>query len=136
MRVKLIKEFKEFAMRGNVMDMAIGIILGAAFGKIVSSLVNDILMPPLGILIGGVDFSDLSIVLKEAAGDVSAVTLNYGSFIQIIIDFLIVAFAVFLLVKSLNSLKKKKEDVPAPIAEPTKEEILLGEIRDLLKKDK
>ena len=134
MRIKFVKEFKEFAMRGNVMDMAIGIILGAAFGKIVSSLVNDILMPPLGILIGGVDFSDLTIILKDAVGDSPAVTLNYGSFIQVIIDFLIVAFAVFLLVKSLNSLKKKKEEVPVAEAEPTKEEVLLAEIRDLLKK--
>ena len=135
MRIKFIKEFKEFAMRGNVMDMAIGIILGAAFGKIVSSLVNDVIMPPIGLLIGGVDFSDLSIVMKEAVGDAAAVTLNYGAFIQVIIDFLIVAFAIFLLIKSLNSLKKKTEEAPASPAEPSKEETLLTEIRDLLKKN-
>ena len=135
MRIKFIREFKEFAMRGNVMDMAIGIILGAAFGKIVSSLVNDVIMPPIGLLIGGVDFSDLSIVMKEAVGDTAAVKLNYGSFIQVIIDFLIVAFAIFLLIKSLNSLKKKAEEVPASPVVPSKEEALLAEIRDLLKKD-
>jgi len=135
MRIKFIKEFKEFAMRGNVMDMAIGIILGGAFGKIVSSLVNDVLMPPIGLLIGGVDFSDLSIVMKEAVGDTAAVTLNYGSFVQVIIDFLIVAFAIFIFIKSLNSLKKKTEEAPAPPAEPSKEETLLAEIRDLLKKN-
>ena len=122
-------------MRGNVMDMAIGIILGGAFGKIVSSLVNDVLMPPIGLLIGGVDFSDLSIVMKEAVGDTAAVTLNYGSFVQVIIDFLIVAFAIFIFIKSLNSLKKKTEEAPAPPAEPSKEETLLAEIRDLLKKN-
>ena len=137
--MKLIKEFKEFAMRGNVVDMAVGIIIGAAFGKIVSSLVNDIIMPPLGFLIGGVDFTDLKIVIKDAfindAGEtIQAVSINYGNFIQIALNFLIIAFAVFLFIKGINSMKKKEEDKPAAPPEPTKEEKLLTEIRDLLKK--
>ncbi|MGV8096063.1 MAG: large-conductance mechanosensitive channel protein MscL [Mangrovibacterium sp.] len=131
--MKIINEFKAFAMRGNVVDMAIGIILGAAFGKIVTSLVNDILMPPLGLLIGGVDFTDLTIVLKKTVGETPAVTINYGMFIQVIIDFLIVAFAIFMAVKAMNSMKKKEEAAPAAPPAPTKEEILLTEIRDLLK---
>lgn len=131
--MKIMSEFKAFAMRGNVVDMAVGIVLGAAFGKIVTSFVNDIIMPPIGLLIGGVDFSDLTAVLKQAAGETPAVTINYGMFIQIIIDFLIVAFAIFMAVKAMNSLKKKQEEVPAPPPVPTKEEILLTEIRDLLK---
>lgn len=134
--MKFFKEFKEFAMRGNVVDMAVGIIIGAAFGKIVTSLVNDVIMPPIGLLIGGVDFKDLSIVLKEAVGETAAVTLNYGNFIQVVFDFLIVAFAIFLMIKALNSLKKKEEEKPAtPPAPPapSKEETLLSEIRDILK---
>lgn len=131
--MKIISEFKAFAMRGNVVDMAIGIILGAAFGKIVSSLVNDIIMPPIGLLIGGVDFTDLSIVLKKAVGETPAVSINYGVFIQMVIDFLIVAFAIFMAVKAMNSMKKKQEAAPAAPPAPTKEEILLTEIRDLLK---
>jgi large conductance mechanosensitive channel len=127
----MIKEFKEFAVRGNVVDMAVGIIIGAAFGKIVSSLVADVIMPPIGLALGGVDFSTLAIVLKAAVGQAPAVTLNYGRFIQTIVDFLIVAFAIFLLVKGINSLKRKQEEVPA---EPPRQEVLLGEIRDLLKK--
>jgi large conductance mechanosensitive channel len=136
--MKILQEFKQFAMKGNVVDMAIGIIIGVAFGKIVSSLVNDLLMPPLGLVLGGVDFTDLKIVLKaatvDAAGNpVAAVTMNYGVFIQTIIDFLIVAFSIFLLVKGMNSMKKKEEAAPA--APPvTNEEKLLAEIRDLLKR--
>jgi large conductance mechanosensitive channel len=131
--MKILNEFKAFAMRGNVVDMAIGIILGAAFGKIVSSLVNDIIMPPIGLLVGGVDFTDLQIVLKEAVGETPAVTVNYGVFIQVVIDFLIVAFAIFMAVKAMNSLKKKQEEIPAAPPAPSKEEVLLTEIRDLLK---
>lgn len=136
--MKILQEFKQFAMKGNVVDMAIGIIIGVAFGKIVSSLVNDLLMPPLGLALGGVDFTDLKIILKaatvDAAGNpVAAVTMNYGVFIQTIIDFLIVAFSIFLLVKGMNSMKKKEEAAPA--APPvTNEEKLLAEIRDLLKR--
>jgi large conductance mechanosensitive channel len=137
--MKLIKEFREFAMRGNVVDMAVGIIIGAAFGKIVSSIVNDIIMPPIGLLLGGVNFTDLKLVLKEAttnpAGEaIKAVTLNYGTFLQTIIDFLIIAFAIFMLVKLMNNLKKKEEEKPAEEPVPTAQEALLAEIRDLLKK--
>jgi large conductance mechanosensitive channel len=137
--MKIVQEFKQFAMKGNVVDMAVGIIIGAAFGKIVSSLVNDVLMPPLGLLIGGVDFTDLKITLKGAAVDqagnaISAVTLNYGSFIQTAFDFMIVAFAIFLMIKAMNNMKKKEEAAPAVPPEPSKEEKLLTEIRDLLKK--
>lgn len=132
--MKLIDEFKAFAMKGNMVDMAVGIIIGAAFGKIVTSVVNDILMPPLGLLLGGVNFTDLKLVMKEAVGDVPAVTWNYGSFIQVTIDFLIVAMAVFLLIKAMNAAKKKEEAAPAPPPAPSKEETLLTEIRDLLKK--
>jgi large conductance mechanosensitive channel len=133
-KMKLIDEFKAFAMKGNMVDMAVGIIIGAAFGKIVTSIVNDILMPPLGLLLGGVNFTDLKLVMKEAVGDVPAVTWNYGSFIQVTIDFLIVAIAVFLLIKAMNAAKKKEEAAPAPPPAPSKEETLLTEIRDLLKK--
>ncbi len=126
----MLKEFKEFAVKGNVVDMAVGIIIGAAFGKIVSSFVADVIMPPIGLLLGGVDFTDLAIVLKEAAGKEPAVVLSYGKFIQTMVDFAIVAFAIFLMVKAINSLKKKEEEAPA---EPSKQEVLLTEIRDLLK---
>jgi len=129
----MIQEFKTFAMRGNVVDMAVGIIIGAAFGKIVSSVVADVVMPPIGLLIGGVDFSDLSIILKEAAGDAEAVTLSYGKFIQTVLDFLIIAFAIFILIKGINSLKKKEEAAPTAPPAPSREETLLTEIRDLLK---
>jgi len=129
----MIQEFKTFAMRGNVVDMAVGIIMGAAFGKIVSSVVADVVMPPIGLLIGGVDFSDLSIILKEAAGDAAAVTLSYGKFIQTVLDFLIIAFAIFILIKGINSLKKKEEAAPPAPPAPSREETLLTEIRDLLK---
>ncbi len=133
-----VQEFKAFAMRGNVVDMAIGIVIGAAFGKIVSSFVADVLMPPIGLATGGVDFSDKRIVLKEGvtAADgtvVPAVTLNYGTFINSILDFIIVAFAIFLVVKAMNAAKKKEEVAPAAPAPPTKEEVLLTQIRDILK---
>jgi large conductance mechanosensitive channel len=129
----MLKEFREFAMRGSVVDMAVGIIIGAAFGKIVSSFVNDVLMPPLGLLVGGKGFARYAITLKEAVGDTPAVMLHYGQFIQAAVDFLIVAFAIFLLVKAINSLKRKQEPAPATPPEPPKQEVLLGEIRDLLK---
>ena len=132
--MSMMKEFKDFAVKGNVMDMAIGIIIGAAFGKIVSSFVNDILMPPLGLLLGNVDFSDLAVTLKEAAGDAPAVLWKYGAFIQTVVDFVIIAFAIFMMVRWINSLKKKEEAAPAAPPAPSKQEVLLGEIRDLLKK--
>ena len=125
-----ISEFKEFAMKGNVMDMAVGVIIGGAFGKIVSSLVDDVLMPLIGKLTGGVDFTSLAITLGEGE---TAAKLNYGTFIQNIIDFLIIAFCIFLMIKGMNKLNKKKEEEPAPEPEPSNEEKLLGEIRDLLK---
>lgn len=128
----MLQEFKEFAVKGNAVDMAVGIIVGAAFGKIISSLVADVVMPPIGVLIGGVDFTKLAFTLKEAAGDAPAVTLNYGNFIQALVDFTIIAFVIFMAVKLINSLKKEE---PAPTAspEPSREELLLTEIRDLLK---
>ncbi len=140
----MLKEFKEFAMRGNVVDMAVGIIIGAAFGTIVQSLVKDVIMPPIGLALGNVDFSNLFTVLKEGvppgpyaalvdAQNAGAVTINYGAFINTIISFLIVAFAVFLLIRSINNMKKKEEEAPAPPREPSNEEKLLSEIRDLLK---
>jgi len=135
--MKLADEFKAFAMKGNVVDMAVGIIIGAAFGKIVSSIVGDIIMPPLGLLIGGVNFTDLKIVLKGAIDATHpAVTWNYGNFLQVTFDFLIVAFAVFMVIKAINAAKRKEETPASPPAPPvpTKEETLLTEIRDLLKK--
>lgn len=132
--MSMMSEFKSFAMRGNVIDMAVGIVIGGAFGKIVSSFVNDVLMPPIGLLVGGVDFSDLSVVLKEAAGEAAAVTLNYGAFIQTILDFLIIAFAIFMVVKAMNNLKKKEEAAPAAPPKPSAEVELLTQIRDALKK--
>ncbi|MBQ7987638.1 MAG: large-conductance mechanosensitive channel protein MscL [Bacteroidaceae bacterium] len=136
-----IQDFKAFALKGNVVDMAVGVIIGGAFGKIVTSIVNNILMPPIGLLVGGVDFSDLKLTMKEAVmnGDEvvkEAVTWNYGAFIQDVVDFLIIAFCVFLLVKGITALTKKKEEAPAepaPTPEPSTEEKLLTEIRDLLK---
>lgn len=135
----LIKEFKEFAMRGNVLDMAVGIVIGGAFGKIVSSFVEDILMPPIGVLMGGVNFSDLKIVFKQAVMDgenvvTPEVALRYGNFIQVIIDFLIIAFAIFMLLKAVNKFNKKKEDAPAAPEAPPADVQLLTEIRDLLQK--
>jgi len=131
----MAKEFKDFALRGNVVDMAVGIIIGAAFGKIVSSLVSDIIMPPIGVMMGGVDFSDLRMVIKEAQDGVEAVTLNYGAFIQNTLDFLIVAFAIFMMIRLMNNMRKKEEEKPAAPPEPSKEEALLTEIRDLLRKE-
>jgi len=131
--MSMMKEFREFAMRGNVVDMAVGIVIGAAFGKIVSSFVNDVLMPPLGLALGGVDFTDLAITLKQASGEVAAVTLNYGSFIQTVVDFTIIAFAIFIMIKAMNALKKKEEEKPAAPPAPSAQEVLLAEIRDLLK---
>ncbi|ABK46760.1 large-conductance mechanosensitive channel protein MscL [Shewanella bicestrii] len=131
--MSLIKEFKAFASRGNVIDMAVGIIIGAAFGKIVSSFVADIIMPPIGIILGGVNFSDLSIVLQAAQGDAPAVVIAYGKFIQTIIDFTIIAFAIFMGLKAINSLKRKQEEAPKAPPAPTKDQELLSEIRDLLK---
>jgi large conductance mechanosensitive channel protein len=136
--MKIIQEFKEFAIKGNVVDMAVGIIIGGAFGKIVTSLVNDVIMPPIGMIIGGVNFNGLRLVLKSATVDAAGVAspevaINYGAFIQVLFDFIIVAFCIFMMIKGLNSLKKKKEEAPAAPPAPTKEEVLLTEIRDLLK---
>jgi large conductance mechanosensitive channel len=133
--MSMMSEFRDFAMRGNVVDMAVGIVIGGAFGKIVTSFVNDVLMPPIGMAIGGVDFSDLAVVLKEAAGEAEAVTLNYGAFIQTVLDFVIIAFAIFMVIKAMNNLKKKEEAAPPPPPKPSAEETLLTEIRDLLKKE-
>jgi large conductance mechanosensitive channel len=133
--MSMMSEFRDFAMRGNVVDMAVGIVIGGAFGKIVSSFVNDVLMPPIGMLLGGVDFTSLAVTLKAAAGEVPAVTLNYGSFVQTVVDFVIIAFAIFMVIKAMNSMKKKEEAAPPPAPpKPSAEEALLTEIRDLLKK--
>ncbi|OOR99018.1 mechanosensitive ion channel protein MscL [Haemophilus paracuniculus] len=130
--MSILKEFREFAVKGNVVDMAVGVIIGGAFGKIVSSLVSDVIMPPIGWLIGGVDFKDLAITLQEKQGETEAVMIKYGAFIQNVFDFLIIAIAVFGMVKLINSLKKAPE--PAAPAEPPAQEKLLAEIRDLLAK--
>jgi large conductance mechanosensitive channel len=134
----MMKEFKDFAMKGNVVDLAVGVIIGGAFGKIVTSMVNDVLMPPIGMLMGGVDFKKLAFELKAASVDaagaaVPAVTLNWGSFIQTVVDFLIVAFCIFMVVKGMNKMKKKEVPAPAAPAAPSKEEVLLTEIRDALR---
>jgi len=128
--MSILKEFRDFAVRGNVVDMAVGIIIGAAFGKIVSSLVSDVIMPPIGMIIGGVDFTGLQVTLKAAEGVVPAVTLKYGAFLQQVFDFTIVAFAMFALIKGITQLKKR-EAAAAPL--PTGQEVLLAEIRDILK---
>lgn len=130
----MLKEFKEFAIKGNMVDMAVGIIIGAAFGKIVSSLVKDVIMPAVGAMVGGVNFTDLAYTLKEAQEGITAVTIKYGAFIQTIIDFLIVAMAIFVAVKVINSMKKREAEKPEEPPKPSNEEVLLGEIRDLLKK--
>jgi large conductance mechanosensitive channel len=130
--MKIVQEFKEFAMKGNVLDLAVGVIIGGAFGKIVTSFVNDILMPPLGFLLGGINFSDLKIILKKEVGELPAITFNYGNFIQATIDFLIIAFAIFMFVKMINKFRKKEEAKPEP-KKVSNEELLLTEIRDLLK---
>ncbi len=129
----MMKEFKEFAMRGNVVDMAVGIVIGAAFGKIINSLVKDVIMPPIGVLLGDVDFSDMGWVIKEATETTKAVIVKYGVFINTIVEFLIIAFAIFMVVKGINSMKRKEEEKPAAPPAPSKEEVLLTEIRDLLK---
>ncbi|MBT0882572.1 MULTISPECIES: large-conductance mechanosensitive channel protein MscL [unclassified Campylobacter] len=133
--MKILQEFKTFAMRGNVVDLAVGVVIGTAFGKIVSSLVADIIMPIVGVLTGGVDFSDLKLVIKEGAKEAENVTVNYGLFIQNIVDFLIIAFSIFVVVKLINKLKKaeKEEEKPAPAPAPSEDIVLLTEIRDLLK---
>jgi large conductance mechanosensitive channel len=132
--MSMLQEFKEFAMKGNVVDLAVGVIIGGAFGKIVSSLVADVIMPPIGVLMGGVDFTKLGVVLKEAVDEKTpAVMLNYGNFIQSIVDFTIVAFAIFMAIKLMNKLKKSEPPAPAAPPAPTNEELLLAEIRDLLK---
>ena len=131
--MSILKEFKEFAVKGNVVDMAVGIIIGAAFGKIVSSVVSDVIMPPIGLAVGGVDFSKLAVTLKQASGDAAAVVISYGKFIQTVIDFTIVAFAIFMLIKAINTLKRKQEEAAQPPPAPSKEEMLLSEIRDILK---
>jgi large conductance mechanosensitive channel len=135
--MSMLSEFKDFAMKGNVVDMAVGVVIGGAFKSIVTSFTNDILMPPIGLLLGGVDFSQLSLTIKEAAGEAEAVSINYGVFINTVLDFLIIAFAIFLVVKAMNSAmeatKKKQEEAPEAAPEPTKEEVLLTEIRDSLR---
>lgn len=130
----MLKEFKEFAMKGSVLDLAVGVIIGGAFGKIVSSLVNDIIMPLLGLVVGGVNFSNLKLTLRAAENGKEALTFNYGQFIQNVFDFLIIAFSIFLFIKLINTFKKKEEVIEEKKEEkPTKEEVLLTEIRDLLK---
>lgn len=128
------KEFKDFAMRGNVVDMAVGIVIGAAFGKIVSSFVGDVLMPPLGMLLGGLDFTNLAVTIKQATETSPAVLWKYGSFIQTVVDFLIIAFAIFMVIKAINSMKKKEVEQPAAPPKPSEEVVLLTQIRDALKK--
>ena len=132
--MKMFKEFKEFAMRGNVMDIAVGIIIGAAFGKIVSTFVANVLMPPLGLLLGHVNFSELAVVLKRSADGSAAVSMQYGLFIQSLVDFVIIAFAIFMVVKGMNSFQKKQEEAPSVPPAPPVQELLLAEIRDILKR--
>ena len=132
--MSMIQEFKEFAVKGNVVDMAVGVIIGGAFGKIVSSFVSDVIMPPIGVLVGGVDFSKLAITLKEATLTAPAVVISYGKFIQTVVDFTIVAAVIFLVIKAINSTKKQAAEAPAAPAAPPAQEVLLAEIRDLLKK--
>ena len=130
--MSMVSEFKDFAVRGNVVDMAVGIVIGGAFGKIVSSFVADVLMPPLGLLLGGVDFTNLAVTLAAAEEGAEAVLLRYGTFIQTVVDFLIIAFAIFMVVKAMNAVMKKEEEAPAAPPKPSKEEVLLTEIRDAL----
>ena len=140
---KFLSDFKEFAMRGNVIDMAVGVVIGAAFGKIISSLVDDIIMPLVGVVTGGINFTDYKWVIQKAVVDSQTqevltpeVTMNWGSWVQTLVDFIIVAFCIFVAIKAINQLKRKKEEAPAPAPAPTKEEVLLTEIRDLLKEKK
>jgi large conductance mechanosensitive channel len=128
----MLKEFKEFAMRGNVVDMAVGIVIGGAFGKIVNSLVSDVIMPPIGLLLSNIDFSDWALTLKDQTASSEAVVLRAGVFVNSVINFVIVAFAIFMVVKAMNTLRRKKDEAPPP-PEPTRQELLLTEIRDLLK---
>ncbi len=132
--MKFLQEFKSFAMKGNVVDMAVGIIIGVAFGKVVTSVVNDVIMPPIGLLVGGIDFSNLAITIKQATENSAPVVIKYGVFINTVIDFIIVAWAIFMIVKLMSSLKKKEETAPAAPPKATEEVLLLTEIRDLLKK--
>ncbi len=134
MPMSFVKEFREFAVKGNVVDMAVGIIIGAAFGKIVTSFVSDVITPPLGYLIGGVDFTNLKITMPALQEGRDAVTIHYGAFLQTTFDFIIVAFAIFLVIKMINRLKRKEEVAPSAPPPPTREEVLLAEIRDLLKR--
>lgn len=129
----LLKEFKDFAMKGNVIDLATAVIIGGAFGKIVSSLVNDILMPPIGVLLGNVNFKDLRVIIQDAVGDIPAVSINYGMFLQNIIDFIIIAFSIFMVIKAYKRMERKQQQAPPPPPGPSNEEKLLAEIRDLLK---
>lgn len=131
--MSVLKELKNFMMRGNVVDLAVGVVVGGAFGKIVSSLVSDIIMPPIGLILGGVDFTDLKLVLKAASGDIPAVSINYGSFVQTVLDFVIIATVIFFAIKGMNKLQTAKEEAPKAPPAPTKEEQLLTEIRDLIK---
>ncbi|MDA1044054.1 MAG: large-conductance mechanosensitive channel protein MscL [Verrucomicrobia bacterium] len=131
--MNMLNEFKTFAMRGNVVDLAVGIVIGGAFGKIVASLVADVIMPPIGMLLGKVNFAELVITLQAVNGDMAAVTMNYGKFIQSLVDFVIIALAIFMVVKGLNVLKKKEQVAPAAAPAPSSQELLLTEIRDLLK---
>lgn len=132
--MSFLSDFKSFALKGNVVDMAVGVIIGGAFGKIVSSLVADVIMPPLGLLLGNVNFTDLAVTLRPAVGETPAVTLNYGTFIQNTVDFLIIALSIFVVIRMLSKLKRKQEDAPTAPPAPTKDQELLTEIRDLLKK--
>lgn len=139
--MSILKELKAFMMRGNVIDMAVGVVVGGAFGQIVTSLVNDLIMPPIGVLLNGVDFKDLKLIIKQAGADAAGtaipeVSINYGNFIQTIVNFIIIATAIFFAVKAINSFHKKKEEAPAAPPAPSKEEVLLTEIRDILKEKK
>lgn len=134
MCMSMMKEFKEFAMKGNVVDLAVGVIIGGAFGKIVTSLVDDMIMPLLSVVIGKINFSDLKIVLVEAQGEAAEVAFRYGAFLQNVLNFLIIAFSIFMMVKLMNAARKKEEALPAPPPEPTKTEVLLEEIKEILKK--
>ena len=131
--MSMMSEFKDFAMKGNVVDMAVGIVIGGAFGKIVSSFVADVLMPPIGIMLGNVNFSELAVTLQAASDGGEAVLIKYGVFLQTVVDFIIIAFAIFMVVKAMNSTKKKEEEAPAAPPEPSKEELLLAEIRDAIR---
>ena len=133
--MSIVSEFKEFAVKGNMVDLAVGVIIGGAFGKIVASLVENVLMPPIGMMLGGVDFSSLAITLKAGAGDVKPVMLKYGLFMNSLVDFLIIAFVLFMVIKGINAMKRKKEEAPAAPEPPPAQEVLLTEIRDLLKKN-